>query len=488
MIITRPPITTHPGIPRIPLYANVYGTSGDDTLYGGVALFGSHIYAGDGNDTVYAGSGDDTVDGGNGNDVLLGQDGNDILYGGAGVDFLDGGTGADTMIGGDDSDTYYVDNPNDVVIESNTAAVAGANPGLDTIISTINSTAPLAANVEDLFLQGNATIGIGNELNNYIAANVNADSDLYGGDGNDELAGGTGNDLLHGDNGNDYLHGGDGIDTLYGDAGNDQLDGGAGMDALYGGDGRDILRGGDGVDTLYGDAGNDQLDGGAGTDVLIGGLGDDYYILNDPNDQIIENPNEGYDGVASNLSSTTLGDNVENLYLQPLGLDGTGNALDNMMFGNAQNNILSGADGNDSLFGATGNDYLDGGAGNDLLDGGAGVDQMSGGAGADTFRQDRASESGVFRNTMDVIWDFNPFEGDKIDLHGLASEMGLQSLNFVGARNFNNFTAPGQVGYELDPFTQEVSIWVNTDGDPQAETGMFVHLAGFTPDASWFNL
>lgn len=486
MIVTRPPISNHPIIPP---YANVLGTAGDDTLYGGVALFGSHISAGDGNDTVYAGSGTDTVDGGNGNDVLYGQDGNDTLYGGAGIDFLDGGTGADTMIGGDGNDTYVVDNPGDVVIESSTPATAGADPGHDTIISMINSTGPLAANVEDLALQGNATIGIGNELDNYISANLNAASNIYGGAGNDQLIGGLNNDFLEGNDGNDYLYGGEGIDTLYGDAGNDELDGGAGMDALFGGDGNDILRGGDGVDSLFGGDGNDQLDGGAGTDLLEGGLGDDYYILNDPNDQIIENPNEGYDGVASSLPTYTLGANVENLYLKGPALNGTGNELDNMMFGNNLDNLLLGLDGNDSLYGASGNDILDGGAGNDLLVGGAGVDQLTGGAGADTFRWDRVAESGVTQNTMDVISDFNPFEGDKIDLHGLASEMGLRGLSFVGNVGPNGFTAPGQIGYQLDPFTFDVKVWVNTDSDAQAEMGIDVHQLGTQiPDASWFKL
>jgi VCBS repeat-containing protein len=72
-----------------------------------------------------------------------------------------------------------------------------------------------------------------------------------------------------------------------------------------------------------------------------------------------------------------LGDNVENLSLTGTAhIDGTGNALDNLITGNSGNNVLRGLDGNDTLVG---------GAGNDLLDGGSGADLMQGGTGDDTY-------------------------------------------------------------------------------------------------------
>ena len=55
--------------------------------------------------------------------------------------------------------------------------------------------------------------------------------------------------------------------------------------------------------------------------------------------------------------SYTLGANVENLTLTGAGdINGTGNALDNMLTGNAGNNILDGGAGADTMIGGAGND------------------------------------------------------------------------------------------------------------------------------------
>jgi serralysin len=180
-----------------PAFVNIYGTPSDDTLYGGTALYGSNIYAGDGWDTVYAGSGDDTVYGEGGNDRLYGQAGIDQLFGGQGNDTLDGGTGADTMTGGLDNDRYYVDDPNDKVIEL-------AGEGTDSVVSMIDYTLP--ANVEHLALdwRGYAIVGRGNSGNNNIDGNQWANF----------LDGGYGNDRLWGQGGNDGLAGGPGADTF----------------------------------------------------------------------------------------------------------------------------------------------------------------------------------------------------------------------------------------------------------------------------------
>ena len=56
-------------------------------------------------------------------------------------------------------------------------------------------------------------------------------------------------------------------------------------------------------------------------------------------------------------------------------INGTGNALANIIIGNGANN---------QLFGGGGNDTIDGGDGNDLIDGGVGNDTLSGGDGNDT--------------------------------------------------------------------------------------------------------
>lgn len=49
--------------------------------------------------------------------AIFGESGNDVLRSGSGHDLIDGGPGADLMIGGIGHDVYFVENPNDRVIE-----------------------------------------------------------------------------------------------------------------------------------------------------------------------------------------------------------------------------------------------------------------------------------------------------------------------------------------------------------------------------------
>ena len=127
---------------------------------------------------------------------FLGAATNDWIKAGIGNDILNGGAGADTMIGGAGNDSYYVNNVGDSIIEN-------ANEGTDTVFTTITYT--LAANVENLTLQGTTAInGTGNDLNNTITGNTAANV-LIGGAGNDILNGGAGADILIGGVGNDNL-------------------------------------------------------------------------------------------------------------------------------------------------------------------------------------------------------------------------------------------------------------------------------------------
>jgi Ca2+-binding RTX toxin-like protein len=110
---------------------------------------------------IFGDDGDNTLVGTDGNDVLVGLGGNDSLVGLDGnFDALDGGEGADTMAGGNGFDNYYVDDPNDQVVEL-------ANEGHDRIFTTVSFTLP--ANVEELLSQPGAYIvGYGNELDNFL--------------------------------------------------------------------------------------------------------------------------------------------------------------------------------------------------------------------------------------------------------------------------------------------------------------------------------
>ena len=116
---------------------------------------------------------------------------------------------------------------------------------------------------------------------------------------------------------------------------------------IFGGAGNDILRGLGGDDTLQSGTGNDRLYGGPGDDIMRGGAGNDIYNVDSTDDQVIELPNEGTDLVGSS-ATFTLGANIERLILIGTGnIDGTGNALANILVGNAGVNELRGMGGND---------------------------------------------------------------------------------------------------------------------------------------------
>ncbi|NIX78121.1 calcium-binding protein [Microvirga terricola] len=130
------------------------------------------------------------------NDYLGGAGGNDHLWGGEGHDVLSGGIGVDTMEGGAGNDTYYVDDSNDVIVET----VYG---GTDTVFTSVSHA--LRAFVENLTATGSSSISLtGNELANAIMGNT----------GKNKISGGAGNDTVNGGLANDTLTGGSGRDTF----------------------------------------------------------------------------------------------------------------------------------------------------------------------------------------------------------------------------------------------------------------------------------
>ncbi|QNM82995.1 VCBS repeat-containing protein [Sphingomonas sabuli] len=109
-------------------------------------------------------------------------------------------------------------------------------------------------------------------------------------------------------------------------------------------------------DTLSGYTGNDVINGGSGVDAMAGGAGDDVFVVDNAGDTVTEFASEGTDQVRSSVSFT-LSDNIENLTLISTGnVNGTGNALNNLILGNAGNNIIDGGDGADLMRGGQGDD------------------------------------------------------------------------------------------------------------------------------------
>ena len=299
--------------------------------------------------------------------VLTGTSGNDSLVGGDGNDTLDGLAGADNMNGGKGKDIYVVDNTGDIVAEN-------LNEGTDTVQSSITYT--LTANVENLTLTGTTAInGTGNSLNNVLIGN-SANNTLNGGTGLDTMAGGLGNDIYVVDNIGDIVteNAAEGIDTVQSSItytlGNELENLTLTGTAAINGTGNDLnnsIVGNAAVNTLSGGLGSDTLNGGAGADTLIGGQGNDTYVVDNIADVVIEKANEGTDTIQTSITLNSLAAEVENLTLTgSTAINGTGNALDNVLTGNTANNILSGGLGNDTLNGGTGLDTMAGGLGNDI--------------------------------------------------------------------------------------------------------------------------
>ncbi|ULA61950.1 MAG: hypothetical protein LZF60_380162 [Nitrospira sp.] len=455
------------------------------------------------------------------NDTLFGLGGDDILSGGAGNDTLNGGTGADRMTGGSGNDLFMVDNINDIVIES-------AGQGADTVYSSL--TYALGSNLENLTLTGSAVVnGIGNSLNNILTGN-SAVNVLTGGAGNDTYVVGLGDTVVEavsagtdtvksdgswtlGSNLENLILTGvasvNGIgnslaNTLTGNSAANMLRGETGADTLIGAQGDDLYivdnvgdkvteLAGEGVDTIQssvtytlsanvenltlsgtsaingtGNGLDNVMAGNSAANRLTGGAGNDTYVIG-TGDTVVEAANAGIDTVQSSVTHT-LAANVENLTLTGAGaINGTGNALNNILVGNNAANTLAGGAGDDTyvvgtgdivteqanagidtvqssvtwtlganvenltlagvtaingtgntlanvVIGNAGNNVLTGGDGNDTLSGGRGNDALNGGTGNDVFQlargdgQDTITDASGTSDRLSFASGINPLD------------------------------------------------------------------------------
>ena len=335
-----------------------------------------------------------------------------VLTGNDAVNILNGAAGADTMIGGLGNDSYFVDNVGDVVTETSASATE-----IDTVNSTVSYT--LGANLENLTLNGAAVNGTGNTLKNVLTGNSAANT-LDGAAGADTMIGGLGNDGYFVDNVGDVVTEtsilATEIDTVN-SAINYTL--GANLEnltligaAAVNGTGNALNN------VLTGNAAANTLDGAAGADTMIGGLGNDGYFVDNVGDVVTETSilATEIDTVNSTINYS-LGANLENLNLTGAAVNGTGNALNNILTGNAADNRLSGGSGADKLKGGEGADLLIGGTNKDtyLL-----AEKV---AATDTLRI-AAGDSLV--NSFDVV------SGFKLGI-GAASKVGVDKLDLPGA-------------------------------------------------------
>ncbi|TAN65978.1 MAG: calcium-binding protein [Methylobacter sp.] len=316
--------------------------------------------------------------------------------------------------------------------------------GIDTV-SYAKAWSAVKVNLAAQTATGGAGTDVLKNIENVIGSNFN--DNLTGVGTGSRLDGGMGIDTLTGAGGNDtyLITAGDvvtdsgGIDTVIS---NIDYVLATGLENLILRTGALVGIGNSAVNKLTGNSSDNVLDGGAGADVLVGLAGNDIYMVDDPNDTILEK-GAGRDMVYSTVTFSLNGtgvNNVEELRLTGTAdINGSGNALNNTIYANSGSNILNGdigedtlsyqfgaisgvtvklddaspqttgGSGNDTIYafenligshyedaltgdlrnnkltGGEGKDSLTGVLGNDTLDGGLGNDLLDGGEGDDVI-------------------------------------------------------------------------------------------------------
>ncbi len=405
----------------------VAGTSKADTLYGGQSLLGDRFYTGGGDDVVVSGIGADDVRTGNGDD--------EVVYG--------------TTAGRQPS---FSTPPTVFNLEG--------GEGFDTLAITLTG------------LTTSVVVGGGSGLNIGMANGASAKGFEY----LREVRTGSGNDLI--------LQSGDFNNTFDAGNGSDYISSGLGFDEINGG--ADYLGGlgfGDGNNIYL--TGEQSFFQSAG-DVLVldySTLGPETSVLGNTNTVttglklqrlvFINEVSQGFrytdiktnvggysafdlDSLEEQAIESTSFQNIERLQVTGSSgndvLTGTFVPVDSNLnwlgFSTARgDDILFGGAGNDLIFGYSGDDILDGGAGDDILVGNSiqqfgnnispvdydSIDALTGGSGADRFVIGSSSGSAYFTPFFNIpstpnharITDFNPNEGDVIQLTGQASNYFL---------------------------------------------------------------
>lgn len=416
----------------------------------------------------------------------------DSLVGNGDNNWFRGREGADTILGGNGIDFISYSDSNLGVLVNLLAGTAQDGWGSTDSISGIE--------------QASGSEVAGDTLLGDTVANAFSG---YGGD--DSLSGWVGNDTLLAHDGADTLDGGKGSDSMVGGVGNDRYivdaagdtvveSPGGGIDtvqssvswtlgdevealvltgrarngtgntldnSITGSAGRNSLDGDAGADTLDGGDGSDTLDGGSGADSMAGGLGNDVYIVDDVGDVILELAGGGVDLVRTSIPIFTIAAELEELALLAGGVNGTGNAANNVITGNTADNVLSGLGGRDELIGGTGNDTLQGDDGNDTLEGGAGRDSLEGAAGRDLFRWAQASHGRDTIASYDAALDDLGFSAAGFGA-GLVAGVALTAAQFES--NTTGLASTGDVRFVFNTATKVLSFDADGSGAGAAST------------------
>jgi len=127
-----------------------------------------------------------------------------------------------------------------------------------------------------------------------------------------------------------------------------------------------------------------------------------------------------------------------------------------------------GGDGADTVLGGAENNVIDGGAGIDNLFGGKGADILTGGLDADTFTFKLIAETTVASKGRDTITDFQPAEGDRIDLHFIdakSTKNGNQVFHFIEGDAFGH--AAGELRFKQSG--GDTYVFGDVNGDAKSD-------------------
>ena len=293
-----------------------------------------------------------------------GGDGDDEIWGMEGDDWLKGDAGSDLIIGGVGNDLAVFDGP-----QSDYEIAYLDDGGIR--VSSVDGVDLLYSVEQLIFIENGSGISFGVPVADRILTGGSGDDRLLGGKGDDRFDGGAGADFMSGEDGSDHYvidHIGDVVFDAMGEfdtaessvstrlRGIEQLtltgtaDIGGSLEVYS----PHMEFPSTPTGTIIGNAGANRL---FARD-MRGGAGNDTYVILAAYQTIEEAIGGGVDTVESAITYT-LGSALDRLVLTGrANIDGTGNALNNIITGNAGRNVLVGGGGFDRLYGGAGNDVF----------------------------------------------------------------------------------------------------------------------------------